>query len=247
MTKPSFSVYFWADWDLKEVSTNYKRSMIVGRSTCNNPTLENQEPPKLENFLGGHSFSTTDQNHKPSGENYMYPNNPSQTNSTNGGGGMANNSTIGLSMIKNWLRNNPATQSSSSISHHEENRNDQELHDAAVLGANKYINATSTNATVNCTSSTAAAPHHQNLSLSMSTGSQSASALPLLTAGGGSSDGDNGGEMSSSSDNKQPNSSSSGMTVGGGLDAQSGAIEGVPRKSLDTFGQRTSIYRGVTR
>lgn len=234
------------------MSTNYNSSMIVGRSTCNNPTIENQEPPKLENFLGGHSFSTPDQNHKPSGENYMYPNNPSQTNSTNGGGGggggMANNSTIGLSMIKNWLRNNPTTQSSSSISHHEENRNDQELHDAAVLGANKYINATSTNATVNCTtSSITGAPHHQNLSLSMSTGSQSASALPLLTAGGGSSDGDNGGEMSSSSDNKQPNSSSSGMAVGGGLDAQSGAIEGVPRKSLDTFGQRTSIYRGVTR
>lgn len=27
----------------------------------------------------------------------------------------------------------------------------------------------------------------------------------------------------------------------------SGAIESVPRRSIDTFGQRTSIYRGVTR
>jgi AP2-like factor (ANT lineage) len=31
------------------------------------------------------------------------------------------------------------------------------------------------------------------------------------------------------------------------MDSPSSAIEAVPRKSIDTFGQRTSIYRGVTR
>lgn len=73
----------------------------------------------------------------------------------------------------------------------------------------------------------------QSLSLSMSTGSQSSSPLPLMGSGGG-------GE-SSSSENKNKGS------VGSGVDEQSGAIEAVPRKSIDTFGQRTSIYRGVTR
>nr|CAD1819958.1 unnamed protein product [Ananas comosus var. bracteatus] len=73
----------------------------------------------------------------------------------------------------------------------------------------------------------------QSLSLSMSTGSQSSSPLPLMGSGGG-------GE-SSSSENKNKGS------VGSAVDEQSGAIEAVPRKSIDTFGQRTSIYRGVTR
>ncbi|KAF5193553.1 Ap2-like ethylene-responsive transcription factor [Thalictrum thalictroides] len=70
----------------------------------------------------------------------------------------------------------------------------------------------------------------QTLSLSMSTGSQSSSPLPLITTGVA-------GE-SSSTDNKQKTTP---------LDSQTGAIEATPRKSIDTFGQRTSIYRGVTR
>ncbi|TKY65328.1 AP2 ethylene-responsive transcription factor BBM2 [Spatholobus suberectus] len=73
----------------------------------------------------------------------------------------------------------------------------------------------------------------QTLSLSMSTGSQSSSSLPLLTA---SVDGE------SSSDNKQPLTTAALDTTQTG-----GAIETAPRKSIDTFGQRTSIYRGVTR
>ncbi|RZC29671.1 AP2-like ethylene-responsive transcription factor PLT2, partial [Glycine soja] len=69
-------------------------------------------------------------------------------------------------------------------------------------------------------------------SLSMSTGSQSSTSLLLLTASV-----DNG---ESSSDNKQPNTSAA-------LDSsQTEAIETAPRKSIDTFGQRTSIYRDLT-
>lgn len=173
-------------------NTNYKTtsemSMLMG-SSCNNHSLENQEP-KLENFLGvgGHSLHL-----------------PSQTveASSNTCGGGVTNSTIGLSMIKNWLRNNPTPSQP-------ENKNEG---DAVVVGVNASA---------------------QNLSLSMSTGSQSTSALPLLTA---SSDGD-GGESTTCEDKLQ-----NGMT----LDSQSGAIEALPRKSIDTFGQRTSIYRGVTR
>ncbi|KAH7684995.1 AP2-like ethylene-responsive transcription factor domain-containing protein [Dioscorea alata] len=53
-----------------------------------------------------------------------------------------------------------------------------------------------------------------------------------------------GGECSSSSENKQKTSVNGSAVV----DAQSGAsTDAVPRKSIDTFGQRTSIYRGVTR
>ncbi|KAG5149497.1 hypothetical protein JHK82_016378 [Glycine max] len=70
-------------------------------------------------------------------------------------------------------------------------------------------------------------------SLSLSTVSKSSTSLPLLIASV-----DNG---ESSSDNKQPNTSAA-------LDSsQIEAIETASKKSIDTFGQRTSIYRGVTR
>ena len=80
----------------------------------------------------------------------------------------------------------------------------------------------------------------QSLSLSMSTGSQSAaSSLPLLAVTGGGNN--TGGDHSSSSDNNKEQKTTP------SLDSQTVAIESVPRKSIDTFGQRTSIYRGVTR
>ncbi|URE02773.1 AP2-like ethylene-responsive transcription factor [Musa troglodytarum] len=68
----------------------------------------------------------------------------------------------------------------------------------------------------------------------MGTGSQSGSALPLLVT-----EASCGGE-SSSSDNKQ-------KAIGGSLDSQTGATTAASRRSVDTFGQRSSIYRGVTR
>ncbi|KAJ0967633.1 hypothetical protein J5N97_024550 [Dioscorea zingiberensis] len=81
----------------------------------------------------------------------------------------------------------------------------------------------------------------QGLSLSMSTrmvsvsGSQSSSSLPLMVVSGNC--GAEGGG-SSSLDEKQK---------GSGLDVETGAIQTVQRKSIDTFGKWTSIYRGVTR
>lgn len=179
-------------------NTNYKTAIsemsmsLVRPSSCNNRNLENQEP-KLENFLrigGGQSLHL-----------------PSQTVEASSSG------TIGLSMIKTWLRNNPSTS--------------------------QPDNKNGNNDAVACTSF----PSAQSLSLSMSTGTQSTSALPLLTATS-CSDGEGGGQIFASENltaNKQ-------QTGGIRLDnSQSSAIEAVPRKSIDTFGQRTSIYRGVTR
>ncbi|XP_071922561.1 AP2-like ethylene-responsive transcription factor BBM2 [Coffea arabica] len=196
------------DWSFKELNmnsnTSYKTagsemSMLMGRAcNNNNHNLENQEP-KLENFLG------------VGGQNSLHL--PSQTveaSSSNGNG------TIGLSMIKNWLRNNPSTSQP-------ENK---------IINGNDGVVVCSNNA--------------QNLSLSMSMGSQSTSALPLLTAAS-CSDGEGGGGESSTSDNTNTNKQQNGGIGITSLDSQSGAIEAVPRKSIDTFGQRTSIYRGVTR
>ncbi|KAL7582993.1 AP2-like ethylene-responsive transcription factor AIL1 [Lactuca sativa] len=69
------------------------------------------------------------------------------------------------------------------------------------------------------------------LSLSMSTGDTGG----FVVSGGGDS---------SSSDNKRQQ-----MEVATTIGSESGGVttEAVPRKSIDTFGQRTSIYRGVTR
>lgn len=60
--------------------------------SCSSQDLEDQNRPKLENFLGVH------QEHKSSNNLYMYQ----ETADTNTAG---NNST--LPMITNWLRNNP--------------------------------------------------------------------------------------------------------------------------------------------
>ncbi|CAK9168622.1 unnamed protein product [Ilex paraguariensis] len=214
-------------WNMKDMGlntdTNYKTtseiSILLG-SSCNSQTHETQEP-KLENFLGVGAHSFSDNKRKLPGRNtagsacdgngeYLYPScslqlplEPAEATagdfraSCNGGGDITGN-TIGISMIKNWLRNNPNPT---------ENKNNGNA-------------VTETNG--------------QTLSLSMSTGSQSSSPLPIWTGSAGAS----GGE-SSTSENKQQN-----VTA---LDIQSGAIETVPRKSIDTFGQRTSIYRGVTR
>lgn len=216
--KKKISFYFiyifcgilFADWNMKEMSmdsdntttNNYKTtseySMLMGAS-CNN--TQNQGGPKLENFLGGNSFS----NHGDHRSHYnLYTPlqlpvpestaDPATAATINGGP-----TTIGLSMIKNWLRSQPTPVPPPP----------QPDNKADCGGGNNV----------------------QTLSLSMSTESQTGSPLPLLAAGGG-------GESSVSVDNKQKGTS---------LDAQTGAIEAVPRKPIDTFGQRTSIYRGVTR
>ncbi|CAL5363066.1 unnamed protein product [Camellia sinensis] len=236
------------DWNMKDMSMNsdinYKTnsssdySMLMG-SSCNSQNLENQGGPKLENFLGGHSFSgrcNTISSASYGGvtggggaaaDYNMYPNCSLQLPSeaiadngqgSNGGVSINNNSTtttptttIGLSMIKNWLRNQPTPTQP-------ENKNDG----GCGGGIGGVAKGRPTSA--------------QTLSLSMRTESP----LLLLTASGGASGGGGGGGgESTSSDNSQPKETT--------LDAQTGAIEAVPRKSIDTFGQRTSIYRGVTR
>ncbi|CAA7400468.1 unnamed protein product [Spirodela intermedia] len=73
----------------------------------------------------------------------------------------------------------------------------------------------------------------------MSTGSRSSPSLrpqaTVETGGGGG-----GGESSSSAEDKS-------SSAGGGGDCQNNSTEVGPRRSVDTFGHRTSIYRGVTR
>lgn len=202
--------------------------MLVGGNSDNH-SMEVQERPKLEDFLGGHSFSGHDQ--KLAGCNdinnahgygcseadynlfapyssYHLPTATATTaaSATNGSGENGSgcmSGSIGLSMIKSWLRNQPAP-----VAHENQGESSNGL---------------------NCNGSA------QTLSLSMGTGSQLNTSLPLLAAASASA---GGGERSG--ENKSSGS--------GGLDGQSGAIvEAVPRKSIDTFGQRTSIYRGVTR
>ncbi|XP_043710486.1 AP2-like ethylene-responsive transcription factor BBM [Telopea speciosissima] len=221
------------DWNFK---TSSELSMFMRGSTSNHKL--DQEEPKLEDFLGGHSF--TDHEQKLSGCNsittngdYMFSNCslqlPSSVTPTpnsggcgggggGGGGGITinesnNHNSIGLSMIKTWLRNKPAPP---------ENQND----------GGSSCGGTATTAANNGTLTSS-----QSLSLSMSTGSQSSSALPLLAAASGGGGG--GSSVDCSSENKEKTTA--------GLDSQTGAIEPVARKSIDTFGQRTSIYRGVTR
>ncbi|KAL5998136.1 hypothetical protein ACLOJK_009071 [Asimina triloba] len=217
------------DWNMKTMAmscdasfrTSSELSALV--TSTGNQALE-QEQPKLEDFLGGHSFSDHGQKHPgcnggipPSYDvnsgDYMFSNcslqlppTTSTEISTSGG-----NNSIGLSMIKTWLRNQPIP-TTAAASAEKKNEPGNDVGACMATGGGTLTNA-------------------QTLSLSMSTGSQTSSPLPLLSSG-------NGGE-SSSSENKQKTAAA--------LDGQTGAVEAVPRKSIDTFGQRTSIYRGVTR
>ncbi|XP_042485425.1 AP2-like ethylene-responsive transcription factor BBM2 [Macadamia integrifolia] len=229
------------DWNFK---TNSELSRLMRGSNSNHNI--DQEEPKLEDFLGGHSL--TDHDHKlarcnvktttacdrPTGD-YIFSNcslqlpsapNMATSNSCGGGSGSSavtvsdtttTNNSIGLSMIKTWLRNQPAPTQP-------ESKNEG----GSICGGSPAVvvnNGTLTSA--------------QTLSLSMSTGSQSSLALPLLAVAGGSTNGTGSSGECSSSENKEKTTT--------GLDSQTGAVEAVPRKSIDTFGQRTSIYRGVTR
>ncbi|XP_074557489.1 AP2-like ethylene-responsive transcription factor BBM2 [Curcuma longa] len=163
-------------------SSSSELSVLVGSGSSIQPAMEaSQQPPKLEDFLGGgHSFSHHDHN--------MFD---AATTA-------ATASSIGLSMIKSWLRNQPAPgpapappPSSSQM-------------DCGSLGdAGAAVPAASS----------------QTLSLSMSTGAAAV--------------GSGGGESSYSPERNNHKQKDHG--------------EAMARKSIDTFGQRTSIYRGVTR
>jgi AP2-like factor, ANT lineage len=182
-------------------------SMLVGTTSGNG--MEVDEQPKLEDFLGGTSGGYIFSNYSTICTN----SNPNPNSTTNTSNNTKGGSTIGLSMIKTWLRNQPVPTS----------MQPQE----GELSCADITNGTSISAS-------------QGLSLSMST-TETGSSMPLVPASIG------GGETSSSENNNKQKAACVTVNSNGGLDAQSGAIEAVQRKSIDTFGQRTSIYRGVTR
>ncbi|XP_042460389.1 AP2-like ethylene-responsive transcription factor BBM2 [Zingiber officinale] len=234
------------DWNLKILDFKgagppSELSMLVGssRSYRNHTGIhDDEEEPKLEDFLGGNN-SFADHDQKAVLPDYMFPVQDASVvlAHDHGAGGLihtvgsfsgsssgSNNNSIGLSMIKTWLRNQPAGTV--------DRITDREMVAVAGESSSSAGNATNIAAYANTN-----AP--QGLSLSMSTGTQSKSGsgavLPLLppVAMGG-------GESSCS------NSKQKGAGIGQ-LDAQTGAVEAISRKPADTFGQRTSIYRGVTR
>ncbi|KAL4557338.1 hypothetical protein LXL04_035513 [Taraxacum kok-saghyz] len=201
------------DWNMKESSE--LSVLMAGGGSCNGENPEIQ-PPKFENFLS-----------VGNGGDYMYstmqlPPQAAVTevtttthDTTRGNNNMTSSSTIGLSMIKNWLRNNP-TPSNQNTTTTTRQEND---------------NGTGTAVTGGFTGG----GRSNELSLSMSTGGNSTGGFVAIS----------GGADSSSSDNKRQQ-----MEVATTVDSENGGgvtTEAVPRKSIDTFGQRTSIYRGVTR
>ncbi|KAI3757080.1 hypothetical protein L6452_04613 [Arctium lappa] len=226
------------DWNMKSSS---ELSMLMGGGgggSCNGQNPEIQ-PPKFENFL-----STVGNNE----DHYMYSSTtncsiqlPPQAavadvttttrSNTTTATAAAASSSIGLSMIKNWLRNNPTPSNQQNTTARMTDGHDG---GAAAMGG----------------FSGGGGGRSNELSLSMSTGSQSSSPLPLLDTGYG---GGGGGGDSFCSDNKRQqmevattvDSENGGGSGGGGGGGATEAV--VQRKSIDTFGQRTSIYRGVTR
>lgn len=193
--------------------------MLVDGSNSNNTNMETDEP-KLEDFLGGHSFSDHRQRLTAgfdNSDNYTFSNcslqlPPPEVTSTTANS--SSNSSIGLSMIKTWLRNQPAPVSSTQQDHHHVKNADLISGSGVSVGVDVAVSQPHPNNT-------------QSLSLSMSTGVGGGGGAPTLMA-----------------DNKQKGSSSDHSII----DPQSGVTgDAGPRKSIDTFGQRTSIYRGVTR
>ncbi|GJN21580.1 hypothetical protein PR202_gb09067 [Eleusine coracana subsp. coracana] len=127
--------------------------------------------------------------------------------------------TMELSMIKTWLRNNQVPQQQQQPAPHQPQPEEMSTDASAnSFGCSDSLGRNGTGSS-------------QSLALSMSTGSH----LPMVVAGGSAS---GAASESTSSENKR---------ASGAMDSPGAVVEAVPRKSIDTFGQRTSIYRGVTR
>jgi AP2-like factor (ANT lineage) len=195
-------------------------SMLVGSSAVGGKrAVEDETEPKLEDFLGGNSFvSEQDQ-----AGGFLFSGVPMDNRTISNGG----SNTMELSMINSWLRNNQVPQAPHPLTvappaqqpqlHEEIMSTDASARSSDGLVGNSMMAATG------------------SLALSMSTGSGSGSHLPMAVTVGGVS---GGASESTSSENKR---------ASGAMDSPGSAVEAVARKSIDTFGQRTSIYRGVTR
>lgn len=145
-------MFFYIDWD-------------INGGACNNIHSNDQNEPKLENFFGR---TTTIYNNSENG---------GDGNGGCGGGDGAGGS-LGLSMIKTWLTNQPV----SNVDHQENNGN-------AARG----------------------------LSLSMNS--------------------------STTCDSNKYNNRNNVVQEKTNVDS----VDATPKKTIESFGQRTSIYRGVTR
>ncbi|XP_015623974.1 AP2-like ethylene-responsive transcription factor PLT2 [Oryza sativa Japonica Group] len=231
------------DWNMRGLDYNggaSELSMLVGSSGGKRAAAVEETEPKLEDFLGGNSFVSEQDHHAAGG--FLFSGVPmaSSTNSNSG------SNTMELSMIKTWLRNNgqvpaghqPQQQQPAAAAAAAQ----QQAHEAAEMSTDASASSFGCSSDAmgrsnngGAVSAAAGGTSSQSLALSMSTGSHSH--LPIVVAGGGNASG--GAAESTSSENKR---ASGAMDSPGG-----GAIEAVPRKSIDTFGQRTSIYRGVTR
>ncbi|XP_044953129.1 AP2-like ethylene-responsive transcription factor AIL7 [Hordeum vulgare subsp. vulgare] len=207
------------DWsmrgDLDYTGGASELSMLVGSSAVGGKrAMEAETEPKLEDFLGGNSFvSEQDQ-----AGGFLFSGVPMATSTTS----HSRSNTMELSMIKSWLRNNQVPQAAPHPAQqpqpHEGMSTDASASSFDALGRNGAL---------------VVAGSSQSLALSMSTGS--GSHLPMDVVGSSAT---GGVSESTSSENKR---------TSGAMDSPGGAVEAVARKSIDTFGQRTSIYRGVTR
>ncbi|ERN20090.1 hypothetical protein AMTR_s00066p00028460 [Amborella trichopoda] len=217
------------DWSVKSLSVGIINSDSScygggGGGTTTNVIAERQHQdgvgrPKLEDFLGGASLGGGGGG--------------STTHYTGGGENNNNNNNMLFSMdCSLQLPSNGNGNNSSSSS---------------MLGLSMIKtwlrNQPHSSSTENDGGGAAVSNTHQTLSLSMGTGGgsthhqqqQGPIQIPLPLPAPMAVPGE-----SSSSDNNVKQQKPPPLD-------QAGAIEPVPRKSIDTFGQRTSIYRGVTR
>ncbi|MED6208345.1 hypothetical protein PIB30_044173 [Stylosanthes scabra] len=203
-----FNNHLSSHQDWKENNNNYDNQNLLLGTSCNNN--HHHQQPKLENFLGGDYGANSSAS---GGGEYIFQNCTAGGDRGGGGGGGSTNS-IGLSMIKTWLRNQPL--------HHHQNHSSENQETIIASSDNNTTAPTTTNSV-------------QTLSLSMSTGSLLPPTNAVSIAGGGDS-------YSSS----EINSSNNKQVVENGGSIVENNNNGA-KKSIDTFGQRTSIYRGVTR
>ncbi|TVU36165.1 hypothetical protein EJB05_18084, partial [Eragrostis curvula] len=224
--------------------------------------------PKLEDFLGGISFSEQHQkanscNMIPSSSSTCYASSGVSTGyhhqlyhhpssalqfadsvmvassaagvhdagggmlsaATNGGASAAsgNGGSIGLSMIKNWLRSQPAPPL-------------QQRAEAAADGAQAAAQALSLS--MNMAGAQAAGMQH----IAGERGRAPAESLSTSVQGGGT--------IAARKEDSSGSGGAGALQVAVSTDTGGSGASGeapAPRKTVDTFGQRTSIYRGVTR